>query len=88
VLKNGYSNVSVFIFKNVLNPYVCVFKNKAFVMKTEINETLFKIKYEDAQSTSLFGDRGGSKIEKEKKRYLIKILTNKNDEVFDVLISW
>jgi hypothetical protein len=36
----------------------------------------------------LFGDRGGSKIEKEKKRYLIKILTNKNDEVFDVLISW
>lgn len=59
----------------------------AFIMKSEINETLYKIKYDEVESSSLFGDRNGLKLSKDNDKCLIRIFTNKDEEIFDVLIK-
>lgn len=59
----------------------------AFLVKSKINETLFKIKYGEVESSSLFGDRHGLKLSKDSNKCLIQILTNKDEEVFNILIN-
>lgn len=59
-----------------------------FSVKNKISETSFKIKYGEVESSSLFGDRYGLKLSRDNKECLIKILTNKDEEVFDILINF
>lgn len=61
----------------------------AFLLKKDFNNTYFKISYDGGSNfTSLFADRIGLEISKSKKGCLIKILSKKNEEVFDILVKW